>query len=173
MPSTPSVKPCPPEKPFRSAKTGKCYAGATAAGRQAGVCPPKQDRTGKMTEYVAAVVNGKHRCLKAGGAMAKKALGEKGCPSGKVLVNVKSKLPSGKVVEGKRCVAPRGEYASKKQCPVGQVLAETTRKGKTPAGKPWKKRVRVCVTEATAKANGYKIVSQGTIVKPFTGSAKK
>lgn len=173
MPSTPSVKPCPPEKPFRSAKTGKCYAGATAAGRQAGVCPPKQDRTGKMTEYVAAVVNGKHRCLKAGGAMAKKALGEKGCPSGKVLVNVKSKLPSGKVVEGKRCVAPRGEYASKKQCPVGQVLAETTRKGKTPAGKPWEKRVRVCMTEATAKANGYKIVSQGTIVKPFTGSAKK
>jgi len=166
-------KPCPPEKPYRSAKTGKCYAGATAAGRQAGVCPPKMDRTGKMAEYVAAMVGGKHRCLKAGSATAKKVLGEKGCPVGKVLVNVKSKLPSGQVVDAKRCVAPRGEYAAKKQCPVGQVLAETTRTGKTPAGKTWEKRVRVCVTAETAKKKGYKTVSEGTIVKPFKTSSKK
>lgn len=173
MPPAASEKPCPPEKPYRSAKTGKCYAGATAAGRQAGVCPPKKDRTGKMAEYVAAVVGGKHRCLKAGSATAKKILGEKGCPAGKVLVNIKSKLPSGKVVDAKRCVAPRGEHAGKKQCPVGQVLAETTRTGKTPAGKTWEKRVRVCVTPETAQKKGYKIVSEGTIVKPFTVHKKK
>lgn len=165
--------PCPADKPYRSVKTGKCYAGATAAGRQAGVCPPKKDRTGKMVEYVAAVVNGQHRCLKAGGATAKSVLGEKGCPAGKVLASVKVKLPGGKMTTGKRCVAPRGDYANKKKCLVGQVLAETTRSGKTPDGKKWEKRVRVCVTRETAMKKGYKVVSEGTVQKPFKMSKKR
>ena len=159
--------PCPASKPFRSEKTGKCYAGATPAGRQAGVCPSKPDRTGKISEYVAAFVGGRHRCLKAGGAAAKAALGEKGCPAGKALVSVKVRLPDGHVTTAKRCVAPRGEYADKKTCLVGQVLAETTRRGVTPHGQSWEKRVRICVTPATAASKGYRVVSQGSVVKPF------
>ena len=162
-----ALSPCPASKPFRSEKTGKCYAGATPAGRQAGVCPSKPDRTGKISEYVAAFVGGRHRCLKAGGAAAKAALGEKGCPAGKALVSVRVRLPDGHVTTAKRCVAPRGEYADKKKCLVGQVLAESMRRGVTPQGHPWEKRVRACVTPATAASKGYKIVSEGSVVKPF------
>lgn len=156
-PKSEEKKPCPPSRPFRSEKTGRCYAGSTAAGREAGVCPPKIDRKGQISEYVYAFVNGKHRCLKAGGATARKHLGQKSCPQGKVLADVQYRLPpdeTGRVRTGisKRCVAPRGKYADLKRCEVGKVLVEARR---------GEHLVQTCVTERTAKLKGYKILARG------------
>ena len=121
-------------------------------------CPPKLDRTGKMAHYVAATVGGKKRCLKAGGATAKRVLGAAGCPPDKVFL-----MSGGKM----RCVRAGGATAKAalgaKGCRAGQVLAEGRKTGVMPAkmgGHRYDKIVRMCLTPATAQRRGWRIVSR-------------
>lgn len=143
----------------------KCMSIDSRNARAAGICPMRKDRrTGQMVQTVAikSKKDGAIRCVKAGGAAAKKAaLGDRACPEGKYLKTYQARVPLGKgktgtrIVTAKRCVKAVG---ANKDCPSTQVLVEVMGKG-VAAGR----MIRRCVTPKTAAAKGYRIVARGTL----------
>lgn len=158
------VKTCPPKRPVLHKETCKCYANGSAALRKMGVCTPRVNKQGKVIETVYAFVDGKHRCLKAGGSTAKAKLsGKDSCPVGKVLKRYTAMVPQ--KVNGvwtqvarpaTRCVKAVGEF---KDCPVNQVLVQVPGRGAL-AGKSKTQR---CVLPKTAAKKGYEVVRRGTL----------
>lgn len=152
-----------PDRPVQDLKTCKCYALGSAAARKQGICPPTRfsQKTGKSYPLVHVVRKGKHLCVKAGTANAKKALGNAGCPPGKVIKQVRKVNPlTGEVYFAKQCVKAQG---AEKQCPVGQKLVSVPSSGVTPDGKRWSKNVIKCVSAKTAAAKGYNVLRNGTL----------
>lgn len=161
-------KPCPATRPIQDKATCKCYKEGSAAGRKAGICPPKMVK-GRIVHYVYATTpSGQQRCLKAGGPTAKALLGKAACPPGKVMVRYQARVPASKMpgsrmkaVTASRCVNPTGRYSSLKSCTTDKVLAMVP----TKAGPQ-----RRCVLPKTAAAKGYSVVRQGDQAPlPFRG----
>ena len=144
----------------RDPVTCKCMVLDGQAARKAVGCAPRMGKNGKMYETVAVKsASGSIRCIKAGGATAKKALGQKACPAGKTLKTYRTTVPTAnggrRSVNATRCVKAVGED---KDCPANQVLVMANGKGVTK-----NKRVQRCVLPETAAKKGLQIVRRGTL----------
>ena len=165
----------------RNAASCRCLAVGGTGLKKQGVCGPKYEklkskngtfRSGKMlynrvlvqTVYKSGPKAGQPmtRCIKAGGAVAKAALGNKACAPGKMLKRYTATVPDvegtpvmrrgrltypTKRVPATRCVKDAGY----KVCQPNQVLAMALFQGKP---------IKRCVTPKTAKKKGYSIVAQ-------------
>ena len=165
-----------PARPVQDTKTCKCYAMGSDAARKLGICKPtklvinKKTGISKIVPLVYAKIDGKHRCVAAGGSTAKKTLkDDRACPPGKIMKTVRKYSPAtGKYIDAKQCVKPKG---MEKQCKVGQVLVSVPSSGVVPAkdGRPakrWSKNIVKCVTAKTAAQKGYFVLRQGTAPPP-------
>lgn len=182
-------KPCAKTKSgtarFRNGVSCKCLAVGGDAARLRGECAPRTGtRNGTAYTYETVPMpytmpDGRRsvKCVKAGGSAAKQALGQKGCPAGKVIdvsrkevpVMVKGKFTGQfKEVTSRRCVKA-GAAGTQKNCPINQVVVSVLSAGQTPPtkqnpnGKPWTKRVQKCVTPKTAAKKGYSVIRAGTL----------
>lgn len=175
-------KPCAPNKRagisrVRNPTTCRCMKSDVAMRTIQGECAPrKSKKDGRLYATVRRDIGGgRFRCVKAGGATAKKAVGgNKSCPPGKKLVSYRTRVPDRDgimySVNATRCVLATGKF---KDCTTDKVLVSVPSSGKTPKGKLWAKNVQKCVTPEFAQAKGYRVLRRGTLPPPaFTGELR-
>jgi histone H1/5 len=146
----PARKPCAEGK-VRDAVTKRCRApksASKAAVTKAARMVTYTTSTGKTRKADSALAtkpcqrpnqvrmqSAPYKCMRRGGAAAKKTLGARGCPDGKVLI--KGTRPvGGKMREYSRCVKPKGAHKNKAAqtvCVAPKLLATKRKAGMTPA----------------------------------------
>lgn len=161
----------------------KCLVPHQKAARAAGICTPRRGRDGKVYETVPVLRNGRTRCVKAGGKVAKDHAGPRACPSGKTLITYTTRVPTSRrpgaptrTVTAQRCVKAVGQH---KDCPANQVIVSVRQTGQI-RGRPYSKMVQRCVRKATfdkdQSRNGPKrftLVRAGSLpVKAFRAPQK-
>jgi hypothetical protein len=151
----PARKPCAEGK-VRDAVTKRCRApksASKAAVTKAARMVTYTTSTGKTRKADSALAtkpcqrpgqvraaDAPFKCMRRGGAAAKKALGARGCPDGKVLIKGTKMMPTrdGRTRERAytRCVKPKGNHKSKAAqtvCVAPKLLATKRKAGMTPA----------------------------------------